>query len=216
MVVTTRTPVTTDGHKGVRERRAAPSPRRNRTRIAAGITVLAVSALAAVTLYGNAGDRTPVLAVARAVEAGETIETGDLTVVRVAAERGVEMVPASERDDLVGRRAAVGLVPGNLLSRGALATGPLVPDGWSVIGAVLKPGQFPLGLRPGDEVTILAVPETGQGDGDGASPIEGLVVAIEETAPGEVSASLGVPGAATRDFAVAGAQGRLALARAPR
>lgn len=215
MVVTAQTPVATDGRKGVRARPAAPAPRWNRARIAAGVTVLAVSALGGVALYGNAGDRAPVLAVARTVDAGEIIETADLTVVRVAADRGVEVIRASERNQIVGRPAAVGLVPGSLLTRGALATGPLVPDGWSVIGAVLKPGQFPLGLRPGDEVTMLVVPETGQGDG-GPSPVLGVLVAIEEMRPGEVSASLAVPGPATRDLAVAGAQGRLALARAPR
>src|SRR3546814_473027 len=71
---------------------AVPPPRgqalaRNRGRIALGVLILAVSALLAVAVYSNIGDRQPVLVVARTIDPGDVIEADDLTVVRLAAEQ---------------------------------------------------------------------------------------------------------------------------------
>ena len=73
---------------------AVPPPRgqalaRNRGRIALGVLLLAVSALLAVAVYSNLGDRQPVLVVARTIDPGDVIEADDVAVVRLAAEPGV-------------------------------------------------------------------------------------------------------------------------------
>src|SRR5262249_58236350 len=70
------------------------------------------SALAFAVLWTNAGDRQPVLAMARDVPAGQTISAADLRVVRVAADGGIRPVSSSARSQVIGRPAALGLAAG--------------------------------------------------------------------------------------------------------
>lgn len=194
---------------------------RGRGRLAAGVAVLGVSALAAVALYGSVGDRQPVLAVARPVAAGQAIAAPDLTVVRVAADPGVRTIPASQRSRIVGRSAGVALAPGALLAPAQLADGPTLPPGSVVVGALLKPGQFPLGLRPGDSVLVVPlVPATqvallGGPAADAAKPIRATVAAVEKVsdAGGSTTVSLAVVSELAPTVAAAGAEGRLSVMR---
>lgn len=57
--------------------------------------MLATSAVLAVLVYGNLGDRSAVLAVAAEIRPGQVIEENDLRVVRVAADPGVATMAAS-------------------------------------------------------------------------------------------------------------------------
>lgn len=194
---------------------------RNRTRIIAGLFILVVSALVAGLLYANVGNRHPVVAVARPVAAGQIIQATDLREVLAASVDGVRMTRWSSRATVVGRTAAVTLVPGTLLNPSQLAKGPAIDPAAAVVGAVLKPGQFPAGLRLGDKVLAIVLPPeaasaTGQAQVD--APIRVTVAAIE-TLPdtgGGVSISLAVPPGDAAVLAVAGARGRLALVLAPR
>jgi hypothetical protein len=63
---------------------------------------------------------------------------------------------------VIGRRAAVALVPGTLLTAGDLAAGPVVGDSGASVGLDLKPGEVPAGLSPGDAVLVV---ETNNGSG---------------------------------------------------
>src|SRR5690606_36253197 len=79
------------------------APRRQRRWSLALVAALVVlgSALAFAVLWMNAGDRKPVLALARDVDAGEVLTDGDLEVVRVAADPGVVLVPSDARAEVV-------------------------------------------------------------------------------------------------------------------
>ncbi len=196
-------------------------PSRNRARVAAGVILLAVSALAAVLLYGDLGDRRPVLAAARPVAAGQVIQDSDLREVRVATDSGVGTVPAAGKGRVVGRPAAVALVPGGLLTAGQLADGPVLPSGSAVIGATLKPGQFPGGLRSGDSVLVVVMPAEELATSVETAPpipVRATVVATDRIpdSSGAVSISLAVPSAQASGLAVGGARGRLALVLEPR
>jgi hypothetical protein len=183
---------------------------RNRARIAAGIVLLAVSAVLAVLVYGNLGDRTPVLAAAREIRAGAVIEDGDLMVVGVAADPGVARVPEGRRSEIVGRRAAVGLLPGGLIAPESVRTGPVVPPGSTVIGAVVRPGQYPLGLDAGDSVLVLTA-ATGVVERP-TDAVQALIASVSETSgPDGTAISLAVPAADASRFARAGAEGGLIL-----
>lgn len=193
---------------------------RNRSRIALGAFVLVASALAAGLMYANLGDRQPVLAVARAVEAGQVIESADLREVLAAPVPGVRTVPAANRQAMVGRSAAVRLMPGALLHPAQLASATTRESGQAIVGAVLKPGLYPLGLRVGDEVLAVVVPIEGtpSTDSDVGPPMTAEVTAIQPASnPGSgLSVSLGVePGDASM-LATAAARGRLTLVLAPR
>lgn len=219
-------PATTNGSRFTGERGGRPAgttaraAARNRSRVLLGAFVLVVSALVAGLLYANLGDRRPVLAVARPVEAGQVVAAGDLREILAAPAPGVRTVLASARRAMVGRTASVALVPGTLLHPAQLAAGPVVNPDQAVVGAVLKPGQFPIGLRVGDDVLAVVLAPEGAvvDDSDLPVPPRARVVAVERSnEPGAgLMVSLGAaPGDATL-LATAGARGRLTLVLAPR
>ena len=70
-------------------------------------------------MYEKAGSTCAGLAVARTVEVGQPISAGDLVEVRVVLSPGLDPVPAGDEASVIGRRAAVSLVPGSLFYRGA-------------------------------------------------------------------------------------------------
>jgi hypothetical protein len=183
--------------------------------------------LVAAVVYKDVGNRRPVLAVAHTVEVGTAIADTDLTVVRVSSDPGVRTVQAGMRSGIIGRIAAVRLMPGTLLSLSELNSGPALPKGSVVIGAVLHPGQYPVGLRVGDRVEIVLAGGTGAGGspsavqpsatqtggGGGTTATSGTVLAVDRTltANGGVAASLAVPSDVSPELAAAGAAGSLDL-----
>ena len=76
-----------------------------------GILLILGSGLLFMLLFVNAGDRSPVLAVARDVPAGQVITGGDLRIVRVGADPGVDTISEARRSDVIGQTAAVDLLP---------------------------------------------------------------------------------------------------------
>jgi hypothetical protein len=114
----------------------------------------------------NVGHRHAVLVVVRPVSAGAVIRTSDLSEARISSDPQIHAVPAAERDRIVGRVTAVNLVPGTLLTRAQLASGPLVGAGSAVVGLALKAGQLPSGVRSLDRVTLV---ETVSGSAAGGS-----------------------------------------------
>lgn len=132
--------------------------RRNWSRVGAGLALAIASGAVFVALYASAGARHPFLAITKPVTVGQTITAADLTTVRLAAAPPLSPVPADEASGVIGRRAAVALVPGTLLTPGDLASGPLIGRGDASVGLDLKPGQVPLGLTP---EALVAVVETG-------------------------------------------------------
>ena len=196
-------------------------PREPNASIIAGALLMVISALAAGLLYADLGNRRPLVAIARPVAAGQVIQRGDLTQVLVGSVGGIRTMQWSGRASVIGRTAAVSLVPGSLLNPSQLATGTAIDPASAVVGAVLKPGQFPAGLRSGDKVLAIVLPldaatATGQGRID--PPIAVIVAAIDKFADrsGGLSVSLAVSPGDAATLAVAGARGRLTLVLAPR
>ena len=110
--------------------------------------------------------------------------------------------------------AAVALVPGALLTRGQIRSGPLVPVGKAIVGATLKPGQYPAGLGTGTTVEVIEAPPATSGATNSAtSHGEATVLALEAAtdASGTVQVSLVVPRAVSSLVATAGAAGRISL-----
>jgi hypothetical protein len=229
-VPSTRTPTPVTGNGALRRGPLATAPAtgttakaaaRNRTRIVVGALLMVVSALAAGLLFAGLGDKHPVIGVARPVAVGQVIQEGDLTQTLAGAADGIRTMPWSSRTSVVGKTAAVGLVPGSLLNPSQLATGTAIDPGDAVVGAVLKPGQFPVGLRPGDKVLAIVLPPeaaTDTGQGRIEPPVTATVASIA-TLPdsgGGLSVSLAVSPGDAAALAVAGARGRLSLVLAPR
>ncbi len=195
--------------------RAAQAGRRNRTRIALGLVVIVLCVLATASLFSSANNRSQVLSLRHAVPAGHTIASGDLAITRVSVGPGIRTTPASALDRVVGRVAAVALVPGSLLSPDDVSAAARVPTGMAIVGASLKAGQYPVSLAPGDEVRLVEIAAP-SAVGESAAPLDRgrasvLDVAGSKDSPDALAVSLLVPTAASTTIAGDGASGRLSL-----
>ena len=208
------------GLDGQRRALSSSGPRRRSwARVGAGLAVAVACGSIAALLYGAAGARRPVLAVARAVQAGETISASDLTTVRVPSNPGLSPVPAQDASAVVGRQAAVPLVPGTLLTPADLSSGPILGPGLASVGFDLKAGHSPGGLVPGAVVMVVVVP-AGGGPGGGtqgpsvlvdSAKVLSLVPPSASSGNGDTEMTLAVPTALAAQVASAGAQGEVAL-----
>ena len=137
------------------------SPRRGRrpALVGLGVAVAVVGALGGWTLVDQARDRVQVLAVARAVPAGQAITAADLVVAEVAPDPALRPVAVGRSKEIIGKSAATDLVPGSLLTSASVREGKPVTTGKDVVGILTKPGQMPEGrLQIGDPVMLVATP----------------------------------------------------------
>lgn len=129
--------------------------------VTVGLLVLAVFALVATWFYSSTSDREPVLALRAPIERGQTLTSGDLMVVDIAAEPTVNAVSADQAAALVGQVALVDLSPGTLAVGDLFADRAAIADGDGVVGLALDPGEYPtVNLAPGDWVRIVATADT--------------------------------------------------------
>ncbi|SCL16459.1 SAF domain-containing protein [Micromonospora inyonensis] len=99
------------------------------------------------------------LAVARPVGVGTVLSADDLMSVQVAGGQGLKPVPAGDIDDVIGKRAAVTLTPGTLVTQAQLTDKPLLGPDQQQLALGLKPSEVPArALRPGDRVLLVSTP----------------------------------------------------------
>jgi hypothetical protein len=173
----TSTVGTSVNRAGVGVARLSLSKRQRRPGYVA-LLVLLVVGLAAVGgwLYTTAGKKAAVVVVVRDIPVGQTISRLDLSTVEVAGE--VTAIAGTRLDTAVGQRAAVELLPGTLLQRAMLASGPVLDPGQAKVGVAVKGGQLPAdGLTPGDVVQVLRLPSQQQQTTTGAAAPTPLVLA---------------------------------------
>lgn len=162
----------TASRRGEPVRRGATAlPVRGRRRpwlIALGVLLASVGALGVVWMVGAAGQRQEVLVVRQELAYGDEVTASDIGIARVSVDPGVEVIPASQRAEVVGLVAASRLTPGTLLTDQALSA-----EAGPAAGQVLVPLALPIermpaaGLRAGDR--ILAVPTQSDQSAVGAS-----------------------------------------------
>ncbi|MER6610797.1 SAF domain-containing protein [Streptomyces sp. NPDC000927] len=203
----------------------SPVRRERRWSVAALCVVLAaVAGLGAAAAVTSASDRTKVLAIARDVPAGQALTSSDLAVAEVSADTALTPVPAEQKDSMVGKRPAVDLRKGGLLTASQLASGTGLGDNKQQVGVQVKRGQAPAGtLAPGDNVLAVTTPAQGEqtttGKGAEAPPstIKAVVVTVSRPdATGSVVVNLAVETSDGPLLATRAAQGRIALVREPR
>ncbi|NHC25412.1 hypothetical protein G6553_19825 [Nocardioides sp. IC4_145] len=188
--------------------------RRRRWVLALCAALVAAGGLGTAFAFTSVNDTQEVLVVSNDIKRGETIEAGDLAVVRVSVDPALTPVPGSQKAELEGSRAAVDLWAGTLLTAQAV-TDNLVPgEGESLVGISLTPAQMPSEpLYGGDVVRIVTTPGD-QGEITDREPvtIEATVVGVnrvEET--GETVVDVSVPEAEAAELAARAATGRVAL-----
>ncbi|MFC8833360.1 SAF domain-containing protein [Streptomyces griseoincarnatus] len=159
--------------------------------IALSLALIAAGGAGVAVLLLQVGDRTEVVTVVRDVEVGQVLTEQDLGKASVALDPAVKAVRADEVESVVGKRAAVELKPGSLLSPSQVTKDSLVKAGEQLVPIGLKPEQVPAtALVPGQKVQLVHVPAQGAGDPgrepgkDGPQSIAGRVVKTSKAAPG--------------------------------
>ncbi|SCE84918.1 SAF domain-containing protein [Micromonospora coriariae] len=140
--------------KVVRQRRVRPGL------LGLAVLLIALGGLGAAFAVTSVRATGSYLAVARPVEVGREISAADLVAVQVAGGQGLRPVPAGRLDEVVGKRAAVALVPGTLLTLGQVTDDPLLGPGQQQLALGLKTAQVPAReLHPGDKVLLVSTPD---------------------------------------------------------
>lgn len=185
----------------------------------AAVLFVVCAVLAAGWLWQQRSDRVEVLTLRRDVPEGSVIERSDLAIADVAGL--TDAIPVDHADTVVGQVASVPLVAGQVVTAGMATSAPLPGRGQRLVGVELDATRSPTDLGPGDQVTVLAVPPTG----DASSPVDLKTPSVLAEAATVVSAEH-IEGAGTRltllvakgaadQVASFGAAGRVALVQAP-
>jgi len=149
------------------------APRRPRQRqvrtlhvvFAAGLML--AGALGSTALVSLASADGAYLALATDVDYAAQISDADVVTVRVEAPPGLDPVPASEREGVIGSFAATRLHAGTLLTPQMLTANPIPGPGEHVVGITVRGDRLPAQRpRPGD--TVLLVHTT---DDEAAMPV---------------------------------------------
>ncbi|WP_240798761.1 MULTISPECIES: SAF domain-containing protein [Streptomyces] len=171
--------------------------------IALSLALIAAGGAGVAVLLLQVGDRTDVLTVARDVPVGQVLTEDDLGKASLALDPAVKAVGAGDLKSVVGKRAAVELKPGSLLSPSQVTKDNLVKAGEQLVPIGLDPDQIPAtALVPGQKVKLVHVPAQGSADTDktsGAAPqtLDGRVVKASGSAPGTGIVVVDVATAAT-------------------
>ena len=137
--------------------------RRIDLRVAVGLLLMLVAIFGGASLIRTAQARIPVLVGAAAVQPGDVITASDIRVADLSLSGGVAYLPASMRQQIVGKVAAEPLWDGKLLGPNSIAQSTPLPPGMVAMSLLLKADHAVAGsLRPGDNVAIIASPPSGQ------------------------------------------------------
>ena len=152
------------------------------------------------------------LAVAREVSVGTVITADDLVTVEMAGGHGLAPVPARRLKEIIGKRAAVTLAPGTLLTESQLTDKPMLGPGQQQISLDLEDGEVPAKkLRPGDKVLLVSTPDR---DDSGVGQSTRFGATVIDTSSTENDRTVIYLALATRDVpavVVLAAEDRIAL-----
>lgn len=186
-MATTATTARTNGQRGgdragqVGSR--GPSRHRQLPLVMVGVLLVLGCALAFADASLHLGSREEVLVVAQPVAAGQVLSGGDLRTARVSTGSGLDVVLAGQESTVLGRRAAVPLVAGSLLTASEVGSPPAVGSGYDVVAVGVKPGAYPPEIVAGDRVQVVPVTSTssagtGTASVTSGSPVGATVLAV--------------------------------------
>jgi len=192
-----------------------PRLRRRPALVAASVAAICLGALLAVWAYTGASTSQSVLAVRTTVHRGELITRADLMTAQISVDPVLKPLPASAAESLVGKRAAMDLAAGGLVTQEDIASALVPAKGMSVVGVSLPPALMPATqLQSGDQVRIVATPGA-QGDvaaGTIPKSIEATVVAVRGAGDtGQIVVDVSVPYDQAAELAARAATGKVAL-----
>jgi hypothetical protein len=192
-----------------------PRLRRRPALVAASVAAICLGALLAVWAYTGASTSQDVLAVRTTVHRGELITSDDLMTAQIGVDPALKPLPASSADTVVGKRAAMDLPAGGLVTQEDVTSAVVPAKGMSLVGVSLPPALMPAAqLQSGDQVRIVATPGA-QGDlATGTSPtsIGATVVGVRGPGDnGQIVVDVSVPYDQAAELAARAATGKIAL-----
>jgi hypothetical protein len=201
---------------GVVASQPAPPPklRRRPALVAAAVTAICLGGLLGAWAWTSTTNTVEVLAARHTIPRGSVITSDDLERVRINADPALAPIPGSSYDDVVGKRAALDIAAGGLLTQESTASDVLPPDDMSVVGVALTPAQAPgVPLQSGDRVRVVVTTGEGGDAPSGPPPFsEAQVVGSHfDDATGERVVDLLVPHAEATVLAARVATGNVAL-----
>jgi hypothetical protein len=133
--------------------------RRRPALIVIAVVVTALGCLLGAWAWRATTNTEEVLAAIGTIHRGEVITAGDIERIRISGDRALTPLPASAYDDVVGKRAALDISAGGLLTSESTSDAAMPPRGQSIVGISLTPAQVPaLAMHGGDKVRIIATP----------------------------------------------------------
>lgn len=167
-------------------------PDRRTLLLVTSVAVVGASIAAFSALYASADHKVPVVVVVRSVAQGQLLTSADLGEAQVAVSGTVAFLPLDQVASVSGKRAAVPLSAGTLLTTADLTGAPALAAGDAVVGVALKDGTFPSGgLSPGDQVLVVQTAAPGSSIAPPVAAASGTA-ASGPTANGTIAT--GVPG----------------------
>lgn len=193
----------------------APPPklRRRPALVGAAVVLICLGGLLGAWAWTSTTSTQEVLVVRTDIPRGAVIEAGDLARARVNPDPALDPVPAGRLEQVVGRRAALDLAAGGLLTPAAVSDAVVPAEGMSVVGVALVPGQAPgLALQAGDRVRVVLTPGI-EGEPDGSPAFTVAEVAAVHLVPetGQTVVDVLVPAADATVLAARVATGNVAL-----
>lgn len=129
---------------------------------ALAVLLIAGGALTAGYVAQRIGATHDYLGVGRPVGKGAEITAADLITIRVNDAIGLKPIAAGQLRTVVGKHAAVSLVPGTLLTAEQLTDNPVPAPGNQLLGLALGEDRMPKGrLAVGASVLLVVTPKKG-------------------------------------------------------
>jgi hypothetical protein len=129
---------------------------------ALAVLLIAGGALTAGYVAQRIGATHDYLGVGRPVGKGAEVTAADLITIRVNDAIGLKPIAAGKLKSVVGKRAAVPLVPGTLLTPEQLTDNPVPAPGNQLLGLALGEDRMPKGrLAVGASVLLVVTPKKG-------------------------------------------------------
>jgi hypothetical protein len=124
--------------------------------VVAGSALILVGALLGLWLWQASATAVEVVSVVAPVERGHVIDEASLGRVRITLDPSLRTVAWQQVKQLVGKRAAVELVPGQLVAPDAVTDSMPPAQGYRIVTVPVRTELFPIEtLRAGDLVTIV-------------------------------------------------------------
>ncbi len=192
-----------------------PKMRRRPLLFAASVAAICLGALLAVWAFTSMNSAQEVLATRSTVHRGDVITRDDLMTVQIGVDPALKAMPASALNSVVGKRAAMDVAAGGLVTNEDVTSTVVPGKGMSEVGISLVPGALPAnGLKNGDNVRIVLTPGQQGQYASGSTPTE-IPATVVDVASGGSSGQqvvdVLVPEGQAPDVAAMAATGKVAL-----